>query len=46
MKISTIKALSPADGRYAEKVHDLRDTCSEFGLIRYRVLVGDERCAE
>ncbi len=39
MKISTIKALSPADGRYAEKVHDLRDTCSEFGLIRYRVLV-------
>jgi adenylosuccinate lyase len=39
MKISTIKALSPADGRYADKVHDLRDIFSEYGLIRYRVLV-------
>ncbi len=39
MKISTIKALSPADGRYAEKVTGLRDIFSEFGLIRYRVLV-------
>ena len=39
MKISSIKALSPADGRYADKVHDLRDIFSEYGLIRYRVLV-------
>ena len=39
MKISTLKALSPADGRYAEKVHDLRDIFSEYGLIRFRVLV-------
>ncbi len=39
MKISTIKALSPADGRYAEKVNGLRDIFSEYGLIRYRVLV-------
>lgn len=39
MKISSIKALSPTDGRYAQKVNDLRDTCSEYGLIRYRVLV-------
>ena len=39
MKISTIKALSPADGRYAQKVNDLRDIFSEFGLIRFRVLV-------
>jgi adenylosuccinate lyase len=39
MKLSTIKALSPVDGRYAGKVHDLRDIFSEFGLIRYRVLV-------
>ena len=39
MKLSTIKALSPVDGRYAAKVHDLRDIFSEYGLIRYRVLV-------
>jgi len=39
MKISTIKALSPADGRYAQKVNNLRDIFSEYGLIRFRVLV-------
>jgi len=39
MKISTLKALSPADGRYSEKVNDLRNIFSEYGLIRYRVLV-------
>jgi len=39
MKIPTIKALSPVDGRYAEKVSDLRDIFSEYGLIRFRVLV-------
>ena len=39
MKISTLKALSPVDGRYSEKVNDLRDIFSEYGLIRYRVLV-------
>ena len=39
MKISTLKALSPADGRYADKVHDLRGIFSEYGLIRFRVLV-------
>lgn len=39
MKVSTLKALSPADGRYADKVHALRDIFSEFGLIRFRVLV-------
>jgi len=31
--------LSPIDGRYADKVEPLRDIHSEFGLIRYRVLV-------
>ena len=35
----SIRALSPADGRYADKVDDLRDIFSEYGLIRYRVLV-------
>lgn len=39
MKVSTLKALSPADGRYADKVKGLRDIFSEYGLIRYRVLV-------
>ncbi len=39
MKIPTIKALSPVDGRYSEKVSDLRDIFSEYGLIRFRVLV-------
>jgi len=39
MKVSTLKALSPADGRYADKVSGLRDIFSEYGLIRYRVLV-------
>jgi adenylosuccinate lyase len=31
--------LSPIDGRYADKVEPLRGILSEFGLIRYRVLV-------
>ena len=39
MKVSTLRALSPADGRYADKVSGLRDIFSEYGLIRHRVLV-------
>ena len=39
MKVSTLKAISPTDGRYAGKVNDLRDIFSEYGLIRFRVLV-------
>ena len=39
MKVSTLKALSPVDGRYADKVNGLRDIFSEYGLIRFRVLV-------
>ena len=38
MKVSTLRALSPADGRYADKVDGLRDIFSEYGLIRFRVL--------
>ena len=34
-----LTAISPIDGRYANKVEDLRPIFSEFGLIRYRVLV-------
>ena len=39
MKVSTLRALSPTDGRYADKVNELRDLFSEYGLIRFRVLV-------
>lgn len=34
-----LTALSPIDGRYANKVEELRPIFSEFGLIRYRVQV-------
>jgi len=39
MERNKLRALSPADGRYADKVNGLRDVLSEYGLIRYRVLV-------
>ena len=34
-----LTAISPIDGRYANKVEDLRPIFSEYGLIRFRVLV-------
>lgn len=39
MSFSPIYALSPLDGRYHNKVADLRPYFSEFALIRYRVRV-------
>ena len=39
MEHTRLRALSPADGRYADKVGALRDILSEYGLLRYRVLV-------
>ena len=39
MPLSTLTALSPLDGRYRDKVSSLADYFSEFGLIRYRILV-------
>jgi adenylosuccinate lyase len=39
MERNKLKALSVADGRYADKVDGLRDILSEYGLIRFRVLV-------
>lgn len=39
MKLYPLRALSPVDGRYADKVDELRDIFSEYGLIRLRVLV-------
>ncbi len=39
MTISTLTAISPLEGRYQEKLDDLRPTFSEYGLIRFRVIV-------
>jgi adenylosuccinate lyase len=39
MTLSPLTALSPLDGRYQGKVEALRSHFSEFGLIRYRVLI-------
>ncbi|XP_074282718.1 uncharacterized protein LOC141607258 [Silene latifolia] len=38
-ELSSLTALSPLDGRYWNKVKDLAPFMSEYGLIRYRVLV-------
>ncbi|MDD4915457.1 MAG: adenylosuccinate lyase [Methylococcales bacterium] len=37
--MTTLTAISPIDGRYADKVDALRPIFSEYGLIRYRVEV-------
>jgi adenylosuccinate lyase len=37
--MNTLTALSPLDGRYHGKVDALRNYFSEFGLIRFRVLI-------
>ena len=39
MPTSALMSLSPLDGRYARQTGPLRSIFSEFGLIRYRVLV-------
>jgi len=39
MELSALTAISPVDGRYGNKVADLRPIFSEYGLIRHRVLV-------
>lgn len=39
MNFSSLTAISPVDGRYASKTQELQLYFSEFGLIRYRVLV-------
>ncbi|GEK46299.1 adenylosuccinate lyase [Bisbaumannia pacifica] len=39
MQLSALTALSPVDGRYADKATALREHFSEFGLIRARVTV-------
>jgi adenylosuccinate lyase len=39
MKFSSLTAITPVDGRYSNKTEELQSYFSEFGLIRYRVLV-------
>ena len=39
MKAEKLLSISPLDGRYSESVVDLRDVTSEFGLIKFRVMV-------
>ena len=39
MQLNALTAISPVDGRYGSKTVDLRNYFSEFGLIKYRVMV-------
>lgn len=39
MDLSTLMAISPLEGRYQEKLNDLRPLFSEYGLIRFRLFV-------
>ena len=39
MELSSLTAVSPIDGRYGRLTTSLRGICSEFGLIRHRILV-------
>jgi adenylosuccinate lyase len=39
MKFNALTSISPIDGRYSEKTSELKGIFSEFGLIKYRVLV-------
>jgi adenylosuccinate lyase len=39
MNLDTLKAISPIDGRYHDKTKNFNEIFSEYGLIKYRVLV-------
>ena len=39
MELTELTAISPIDGRYRNKTSELDEYFSEFGLIKYRVLV-------
>lgn len=39
MELSALTAVSPVDGRYGQKSQALRPFFSEYGLLKYRVLV-------
>lgn len=39
MELTTLTAISPVDGRYGDKTNELKSIFSEFGLLKYRVIV-------
>jgi adenylosuccinate lyase len=39
MELNALTAISPIDGRYFDKTNTLSEIFSEFGLIKYRVLI-------
>ena len=39
LDLTPLTAISPIDGRYADKTQALREIFSEYGLIKYRVMV-------
>jgi adenylosuccinate lyase len=39
MELNSLNAISPVDGRYRQKVDELSGYFSEFGLIRYRLMI-------
>jgi adenylosuccinate lyase len=39
VQLTALSAISPIDGRYADKTQGLREIYSEYGLIRYRLIV-------
>ena len=39
MELTTLTAISAIDGRYRKQVHHLDEYFSEYGLMKYRVLV-------
>jgi adenylosuccinate lyase len=39
MELSSLTAISPIDGRYGNRTRELRHLFSEYGLIRYRLVV-------
>jgi adenylosuccinate lyase len=42
MKLNTLNAISPIDGRYHSKTLSYSNFISEYALIKYRVLVDIE----
>jgi adenylosuccinate lyase len=39
MELSRLTAISPVDGRYGDKTAELQSIFSEYGLLRYRLIV-------
>ena len=39
MKLENLLSISPLDGRYSKSVESIREFTSEYGLIKYRVII-------